>query len=170
MDIYLRGNRYGIISSLGAFDAYRHEIRKIVCAPGTTVLATGAISGLDKLEDLILPDTLVEIQNDAVSDCPSLHLIFCPPTVRIVGEHAFTGCARLCAFHGWWLLSSGYTDAFVALHRAGLVQTDISVWHRLLTKTDCSPADRRYASVQLLIALSGENQTSAAASSVPSCD
>lgn len=56
---------------------------------GVTRLAPRSCAGLSLLSEVILPDTLMEIGNEAFIDCPMLRSIVIPASVGVIGDNLF---------------------------------------------------------------------------------
>ncbi len=63
--------------------------------PGTKIIAEGAFSGNSKLETVVLPAGLVEINKNAFNTATALVNIEIPNTVELIGEGAFQYCSKL---------------------------------------------------------------------------
>ncbi len=64
---------------------------------GYPVISIGesAFKGFIKLKNVVLPDTITDIENEAFSGCVELERIHLPDVVIRIGESAFYGCSSL---------------------------------------------------------------------------
>ena len=62
---------------------------------GTKYIASGAMKGLTRLTELILPDTVIEIGYESAAGCTSLTKVTIPNSVRYIKGKAFYGCSAL---------------------------------------------------------------------------
>lgn len=60
-----------------------------------TQIADGAFSNCNKLQEVILPDSIVSIGSNAFGYCGKLNNIQLPPNLTYLGEKAFNNCASL---------------------------------------------------------------------------
>ncbi len=59
------------------------------------VISEYAFSGNNRIEKIILPETLIRIEYRAFEYCTALKEIHIPPSVTVLGEYLFTGCTAL---------------------------------------------------------------------------
>ncbi len=64
-------------------------------AEGVRHIAHGAIEGLRFVEEIIIPDSVVEIGDFAFANCINLKKIRIPKNVKHIGKKIFKGCTRL---------------------------------------------------------------------------
>lgn len=76
----------------------RECIRKITVPEGITSIGSSAFSGCQRLEELILPDSLTSLEEGIVSYC-GLTEITIPKGVVSIKENTFEGCDTLQAIH-----------------------------------------------------------------------
>ena len=87
---------------------YRNSIRRVIIENGTTAIgdyAFGDLSSMfigipvtnlfDKLESIIIPNTVTRIGNNAFRNCDSLISITLPNSVKTIGTEAFYSCSGL---------------------------------------------------------------------------
>lgn len=60
-----------------------------------TAIGYGAFDGVETLESIVLPKTLVSIDNYAFRDCKALTTLDIPATLKSIGVSAFDGCAAI---------------------------------------------------------------------------
>nr|MBP3597924.1 leucine-rich repeat protein [Eubacterium sp.] len=87
------------VSGTGEFDdipsSYSWKpIKKLVVKDGITSISA-EISTLEKLEEVDLPNSLVEIESYAFEECERLREIVIPDSVKRIGDGAFDSCKRL---------------------------------------------------------------------------
>ena len=70
---------------------YHHETT-LEIPRGYLEIRAGACAGLEELESVILPDTIVKIGSGAFSDNASLKTVMIPLSVKEIAEDAFEGC------------------------------------------------------------------------------
>ena len=63
-----------------------------------TTLPARMFSGMSKLKNVILPDSLTRIPNYCFNNCSQLNMVSIPDTVTAIGDYAFSGCAKLQDF------------------------------------------------------------------------
>ena len=63
--------------------------------PGTKTIAPGAMQGLTKLTEVILPEGLTTIGENAFYGCTKLTELNLPDSVTTIGNNAFFGCTNL---------------------------------------------------------------------------
>lgn len=68
---------------------------KIDFAPGFKVLEDSSVHHNEQLKEVILPDTVVAINKDALSHCYALEHIDLPPNLEYLGVSAFLFCTSL---------------------------------------------------------------------------
>lgn len=68
---------------------------KIDFAPGFKVLEDSSVHHNEELKEVILPDTVVAINKDALSHCYALEHIDLPPNLEYLGVSAFLYCTSL---------------------------------------------------------------------------
>jgi hypothetical protein len=84
------------LSSIGARSfLWREAIRAVHFGEGLMQYEQGALSGCKSLEEIIIPDTVVEIAMGAFSDCKSLKVVKFGRSLQSIGESAFGGCGTL---------------------------------------------------------------------------
>lgn len=88
--------RIGTEAYVGTVGYCRDRIRKITVPEGITSIGVSAFSGCQKLEELILPDSLTSLEESIVSSC-GLAEITIPKGVVSVRENTFEGCDALRA-------------------------------------------------------------------------
>ena len=71
------------------------NLRKVDFAPGFKVLEDSSVHHNEKLTEVILPDTVVAINKDALSHCYALEHINLPPNLEFLGISAFLYCTSL---------------------------------------------------------------------------
>lgn len=59
------------------------------------VETTGGFAGFDKLTEVVLPESIVSINDNAFKGCTLLEKINIPESVKSIGNNAFSGCAGL---------------------------------------------------------------------------
>lgn len=72
------------------------------------VLPQYAIRGLDDLTSIVLPSTVIEIEERAIYECKNLISVVIPQCVTEIGEYVFYGCDDLesiyfCGTEKEWL-------------------------------------------------------------------
>lgn len=70
-------------------------IRKIVFPVGVKVIPAGLFMECEKLEEVVLPDGLIEIGSDAFNRCYNLRSINFPVGLKTIEEYAFRNCRSL---------------------------------------------------------------------------
>lgn len=59
------------------------------------VLANNSFYKNEALEEITIPDSVIEICNNAFQECKNLRRVFIPKSVVKIGEHIFEGCDSL---------------------------------------------------------------------------
>ena len=70
------------------------SLRKIIITSGS-IIKNGAFSGCDILTEIILPDTIITIEESAFYNCTNLVKIETPASVNSIGIGAFNSCTNL---------------------------------------------------------------------------
>ena len=76
------------------WDHETNPVKRIVITHGTQI-PESFFSGLKHLEEVILPDSVVEISNHAFSHCTSLKTVKLPNDLEIIAQNAFGYCTSL---------------------------------------------------------------------------
>lgn len=71
------------------------EIERCHIKEGTEVIGLGAFSNCFKLKEVVIPDTVIRIDQAAFGGCSSLESIVIPKSVRSIGIGAFLNCLSL---------------------------------------------------------------------------
>ena len=82
---YLRGQQF----------AGRSDIEKVIISEGTGSMAEEVFAECEKLREVSLPSTLVNIGIACFTGCPSLERIDIPGNIRSIDEGAFLDCSGL---------------------------------------------------------------------------
>ena len=78
---------------------YVDQIKKVVLSPGLTNIASFAFSGCANLEEINIPESVVDLGSSCFKGCSSLRSIDLPEGLNILGGAAFSGCASLKSIH-----------------------------------------------------------------------
>ena len=62
---------------------------------GTTVIEAGAYKNNEKIQSVIIPDTVTEIGEEAFWNCENLKSVTIPGSVKVIGKSAFSNCKQL---------------------------------------------------------------------------
>lgn len=62
---------------------------------GTTIIAKEAFYGCTSLQYIIIPDSVIRIEDSAFQECSSLSEIVIPPSVTTIGDKCFMDCTAL---------------------------------------------------------------------------
>ncbi len=79
----------------GVLTKYTGSNGDVVIPEGITSIGDNAFSGCSSLESITLPEGVTSIGWGAFRDCSSLKSITLPEEVTSIGESAFSGCAHL---------------------------------------------------------------------------
>lgn len=71
------------------------EVPEYVDGKPVTSLGKKCFAGCDSLTTVVLPDTLITIEDRAFANCTSLRGIFIPESVATIGKNAFSKCTSL---------------------------------------------------------------------------
>ena len=71
------------------------EVPEYVDGKAVTSLGKKCFAGCDSLTTVVLPDTLITIEDRAFANCTSLRGIFIPESVATIGKNAFSKCTSL---------------------------------------------------------------------------
>ena len=74
---------------------YREKITKIVIESPTEWIGAHVFSGLENVEEVVLPKSLKTIYNGAFAGCSKLKSVESPDSVEQIGAGAFAGCTSL---------------------------------------------------------------------------
>ena len=85
------------LDSLGPFSGEESDckLQKVTILPGTRRITHNLFEDLYLLREVVLPDTLEEIGDDAFSGCVSLDTIRFPEGLKRIGDSAFWDCDAL---------------------------------------------------------------------------
>ena len=72
------------------------DVTHVRVDPSVTVIPEGAFEFHKKVEQVDLPEGLIQIGHRAFSGCNSLKIINVPSTVEEIGDYAFSVVAHLC--------------------------------------------------------------------------
>ena len=93
-----------------------------VIPSGVKILGVNSFSWCNKITSIVMPDTVLEIENYAFSNCVSLECIKFSPEIHVIGEGAFYGCSELRVVN----LPEGLREVSgYAFYRSGLTQINI---------------------------------------------
>lgn len=81
----------------GAIDPFAGcpELRTFVVSEGVTSLVEGSFNHMETVTELVLPASLREIGDGAISDCPALLTLRLPQGLESIGMRAITDCPAL---------------------------------------------------------------------------
>lgn len=74
---------------------YRADKTKILIFEGSIEFEEGALSGLDNIETIILPDSLEIIERALCYNLPKLKTVVLPSGLKEIRQEAFAGCDKL---------------------------------------------------------------------------
>lgn len=78
-----------------------------------TRIAPQAFARMTKLVSIILPSSLIDLEDQAFADCENLEYIYIPAGVKGIGPNAFAGCLKLeIEFEQGSQLRYAYIDSF----------------------------------------------------------
>ncbi len=60
-----------------------------------TAVSDGLFTGDENLKEVVLPESIDEIGNDAFAGCVNLQSVTIPDSIRTIGDGAFSGCSSL---------------------------------------------------------------------------
>lgn len=82
--------------------------------PAETVLHAGCVRAEDNIYELVIPEGVEEIAEDAFADLGTLYQVTFPESLKKIGDRAFSGCASLTkiVFPKKWNLESLGSGAF----------------------------------------------------------
>ncbi|MBQ1372143.1 MAG: leucine-rich repeat protein [Oscillospiraceae bacterium] len=83
------------LNSVGAAPFKGSGISSIEIEKGAEIVANNLFQGLDSIESVTIPTTVITIGDNAFSGCANLKLVSIPKTVTTIGAGAFAGCANL---------------------------------------------------------------------------
>ena len=98
----------GSVKEYGEFIFYGSGVETIIITEGLEVLPQYAIRGLDDLTSIVLPSTVIKIEDRAIYECKNLTSVVIPQDVTEIGEYVFYGCDDLesiyyCGTEKEWL-------------------------------------------------------------------
>lgn len=93
--ILLPDGTYGVRAGEKAKDVAVIEIPDTYNGKAVTQILAGGFLGLSKLQEVILPDSLKSVGNEAFKGCTILEHIHIPDSVTSIGAHAFFACTYL---------------------------------------------------------------------------
>lgn len=99
------------------------EIKKVIVQEGITVLGISLFSDLPNVTSILLPDTLVEIDNWVFARCYSLTTVSLPNSLTRIGESAFRECTGLTSIN--WPPNVTYIEGIVFEKCTGLTEFSI---------------------------------------------
>ena len=91
---------------------------------GVTVIGKHAFQNARNLREIILPDTLISIEDSAFDDCKNLKRIMIPNAVRTIGAWAFHGCDKISLFTLSKNVKSIGRYAFGSCESLGAIEVD----------------------------------------------
>lgn len=71
------------------------EVTSLTIPAGVRTIGAYAFSGYKKLAEVILPEGLIEIGQNAFEYCSAIENITVPASVQMIGDYAFSGCDSL---------------------------------------------------------------------------
>ena len=72
------------------------DVTDVIVEEGITVIKANTFYRRRQLRSIVFPQSLKEIEEQALADCPCLYSIFIPRKVSIIGRCAFGYCKALC--------------------------------------------------------------------------
>ena len=91
------GKNYQVIEiGVCAFKQNR-KLKNVLLPEGVTVIRDEAFNGCDQLETVALPSSVSEIKDNAFKGCFKLDGVVLPASLTVVGEHCFEYCKKLSA-------------------------------------------------------------------------
>ena len=88
---YKQGGQYALVDSVASGDL---EVPPTYNGKPVTVIAKNAFSDTG-VEKLVLPESIVTIEEGAFSNCPSLRTVFLHPGITAIQPSTFEGCSKL---------------------------------------------------------------------------
>ena len=82
----------------GPWDSYSDSIVSVTIEPGITSIGDCAFKGLQRVQTVVLPDTVLRIGRYAFNYCQNLISINIPASVEEIGDNAFGSCPKLDSF------------------------------------------------------------------------
>ena len=79
------------------------NVRKIVLPEGFETIGYAAFQDNEMLEEIVMPETITHICDDAFKNCTKLKEVHVPPSVKKIGYRAFQDCralAKVCLPEG----------------------------------------------------------------------
>ena len=99
-------DKYAFSSNLIS-NEYTNNHGVLTFANDLTIIGNSAFALCEELESIIIPDTIVKIDEGAFSCCENLQQIAIPENVESIGECAFGLCVNLTKFSGKYASNDG---------------------------------------------------------------
>ena len=99
------------------FEAKNYTVKK-----GTRVLGEWAMAGSCELEHLVIPDSVIAINDQAFNQCEKLKTVTIPKSVKEIGKDAFIFCGDV-TIKGY---ENSYAEKYAALNNMTFVSIDVS--------------------------------------------
>lgn len=82
-------------SIISRIDYSKDKLEKVILGDSVTEIDDDAFRGCTSLHEIVIPNSVTKIGDDAFMDCTSLYEIVIPNSVTKIGNGAFYGCKSL---------------------------------------------------------------------------